>query len=221
MPVSFGIARRPGAGVAAGRLSSRQKSSLPAARLARARSRSPARADRRRDRGPASAGAGVDASVATEAEKRRAWSETGALAVDLESAVVGPHRRRRAGIPFVVAAGDRRSGRRELPPAALIPLAADGTPMARAVLASVLRRPRQMPALIGLARDTADGAGGASPARPARYAGSCWRLAAPSPVRHGGRSTYSAGRCRSSGISGAISPSVRTRAAATAAAFSG
>ncbi len=44
--------------------------------------------------------------------------------------------------------------RRELPPAALIPLADDGTPNLARVLACVLRRPRQVSALIGLARET-------------------------------------------------------------------
>ena len=39
-------------------------------------------------------------------------------------------------------------------PAALIPLAEDGTPNLALVLASVLRRPRQVGALFGLARET-------------------------------------------------------------------
>ena len=44
--------------------------------------------------------------------------------------------------------------RRELPPAALIPLAEDGTPAFSRVVAEVLRRPHQIAALFGLARET-------------------------------------------------------------------
>jgi adenosylhomocysteine nucleosidase len=91
--------------------------------------------------------------LATAAEKRRAWSETGALAVDLESDVVA-RIAASAGIPFVVMRAIADTAKRELPPAALIPLAEDGTPDLARVLASVLRRPRQIVALIGLARDT-------------------------------------------------------------------
>ena len=42
---------------------------------------------------------------------------------------------------------------RELPPAALIPLRADGMPALRRVLAEVARRPHQLGALVGLARE--------------------------------------------------------------------
>jgi hypothetical protein len=41
-----------------------------------------------------------------------------------------------------------------LPPAALIPLAEDGTPAFARVFQEVLRRPRQIAALFGLARET-------------------------------------------------------------------
>ena len=50
---------------------------------------------------------GASAILATEEDKSRAWRETGALAVDLESAVVA-RIARTAGIPFLVAAHDRR-----------------------------------------------------------------------------------------------------------------
>ena len=43
---------------------------------------------------------------------------------------------------------------RELPPAALIPLSEAGTPNLARVLGSILRRPRQIATLIGLARET-------------------------------------------------------------------
>ncbi|MGH7114388.1 MAG: hypothetical protein ACREE9_07820 [Stellaceae bacterium] len=96
---------------------------------------------------------GAAAILATTAEKRRAWSETGALAVDLESDVVA-RIAASAGIPFVVIRTIADTALRELPPAALIPLAEDGTPQLAQVLGSVLRRPRQFAALVGLARET-------------------------------------------------------------------
>ncbi len=96
---------------------------------------------------------GAAAILATTAKKSRAWSETGALAVDLESDVVA-RIASSAGIPFVVVRTIADTALRELPPAALIPLSEDGTPRIARVLASVLRRPRQFAALVGLARDT-------------------------------------------------------------------
>ncbi|MGA8551855.1 MAG: hypothetical protein WB678_16640 [Stellaceae bacterium] len=96
---------------------------------------------------------GAAGILATAAEKRRAWAETGALAVDLESDVVA-RIASAAGIQFVVLRAIADAACRELPPAALIPLADDGTPNLARVLACVLRRPRQVSALIGLARET-------------------------------------------------------------------
>jgi adenosylhomocysteine nucleosidase len=96
---------------------------------------------------------GATAILATEAEKSRAWSETGALAVDLESAVVA-RVATQAGIPFLVARTIADTACRELPSAALIPLSEGGTPNLARVLASVLRRPRQIGTLIGLALET-------------------------------------------------------------------
>jgi hypothetical protein len=59
-----------------------------------------------------------------------------------------------AGLPFAVlrAVGDPAAG--ELPEAALIGLAEDGTTAAGAVLMSCLGRPAQIPRLIGLAIET-------------------------------------------------------------------
>ncbi len=96
---------------------------------------------------------GASAILATEAAKSRAWSETGALAVDLESAVVA-RLASQAGIPFLVVRTIADTAYRELPPAALIPLSEAGTPNLARVLGSVLRRPRQIGALIGLALET-------------------------------------------------------------------
>jgi hopanoid-associated phosphorylase len=91
--------------------------------------------------------------IATPSEKRRVREETGALAVDLESDVVA-RIAASAGIPFLVVRTIADTVYRELPPAALIPLAEDGTPNLLRVLASVARRPRQVAALFGLARET-------------------------------------------------------------------
>jgi adenosylhomocysteine nucleosidase len=90
--------------------------------------------------------------LATKADKRRAWHDTGAIAVDLESVVVA-RAAAALGIPFVVLRAIADPATRELPPAALVPLSGDGKPALRQVLASVARRPQQLPTLFGLARE--------------------------------------------------------------------
>jgi adenosylhomocysteine nucleosidase len=96
---------------------------------------------------------GISRMLAGTDEKRRTWLETGALAVDLESDIVA-RIAASAGIPFVVVRTIADSAYRALPPAALIPLGEDGTPNLARVLGSVLREPRQVRALFGLARET-------------------------------------------------------------------
>jgi nucleoside phosphorylase len=96
---------------------------------------------------------GTSRIIAGTDEKRRTWIETGALAVDLESDVVA-RIAAAAGIPLVVVRTIADTAYRTLPPAALIPLAANGTPNLARVLGSVLREPRQLGALFGLARET-------------------------------------------------------------------
>jgi hopanoid-associated phosphorylase len=108
--------------------------------------------------------------LATEEDKARAWQETGALAVDLESAIVA-RVAEAAGIPFLVLRTIADPARRELPPAALIPLAGNGTPSFGRVMAEVVRRPGQISALFGLARETRQAlAALAGPARALRVA---------------------------------------------------
>lgn len=108
--------------------------------------------------------------LATEDDKARAWRDTGALAVDLESAIVA-RTAEAVGIPFLVLRTIADPAGRELPPAALIPLAADGTPAFTRVLREVLRQPRQIAALFGLARETRQALSAlAGPARALRYA---------------------------------------------------
>ena len=96
---------------------------------------------------------GSRAILATEDDKTRAWRDTGALAVDLESAIVA-RAAEAAGIPFLVLRTVADPSTRELPPAALIPLAENGTPAFIRVAAEVFRRPRQIASLFGLARET-------------------------------------------------------------------
>lgn len=113
---------------------------------------------------------GASTIIATQADKATAWRQTGALAVDLESAAVA-RAACAAGIPFVVLRTVADPERRALPPAALIPLAADGTPSLGRILAEVLRRPRQIAALFALARETRQALGAlAGPAHALRVA---------------------------------------------------
>ncbi len=96
---------------------------------------------------------GASNILSTESGKARAWRDTGALAVDLESAIVA-RAADAAGIPFVVLRTIADPATRQLPSAALVPLAHDGTPALIRVLGEVLRRPQQIAALFGLARET-------------------------------------------------------------------
>jgi nucleoside phosphorylase len=96
---------------------------------------------------------GASAILATEADKIRARRETGARAVDLESDVVA-RIAAQAGIPFLVVRTIADTVYRRLPPAALIPLTQAGTPDLMRVIGSVLRRPRQIGALLRLACET-------------------------------------------------------------------
>src|SRR5579864_3042478 len=90
--------------------------------------------------------------LATATDKRRAWQETGAIAVDLESVVVA-RAAAALGIPFLVLRAIADPATRVLPPAALVPLSAAGKPQVGQVLASVMRRPQQLPSLLGVARE--------------------------------------------------------------------
>ena len=96
---------------------------------------------------------GASAILPTEEDKARAWLRTGALAVDTESAIVA-RTAEAAGMPFLVLRTIADPATRELPPAALIPLSEAGKPAFLQVFREVLRRPRQIAALFGLARET-------------------------------------------------------------------
>jgi adenosylhomocysteine nucleosidase len=96
---------------------------------------------------------GAGSILATQIEKRRAWATTRALAVDLESEIVA-RTATALGIPFIVLRTIADTARRDLPPASLIPLRADGQPRVSRVFAAVLRRPSQLAGMIALAQET-------------------------------------------------------------------
>jgi len=96
--------------------------------------------------------AGVEAPVAEPADKRRLCDATGTVAVDMEShvaaAVAETH-----GLPFVACRVIIDPAHRSLPPAALVPLRANGTPDVAAVLWSLVRQPSQLPDLLRVTAD--------------------------------------------------------------------
>ena len=96
---------------------------------------------------------GAERIVASAAEKAWLHRRTGAVAVDLESAAVARHARL-AGLPFIVVRAIADPAERDLPGAACLALLPDGRPDLRAVVGSVLARPRQLPALLRTALDT-------------------------------------------------------------------
>jgi adenosylhomocysteine nucleosidase len=96
---------------------------------------------------------GASRILADAEAKRRARAQTGALIVDLESSAVA-RSAAAAGVAFIVVRAVADTASRSLPPAALIPLTAAGTPDFGHLAAAVLRRPGQIASLVGLARDT-------------------------------------------------------------------
>lgn len=95
---------------------------------------------------------GAGEIVATAAAKHWAYRETGALAVDLESDIVA-RIAGAAGIAFLALRAIADAADRDLPPAALVPLAKDGRAQLARVASALLRRPFQAAALMRLARD--------------------------------------------------------------------
>jgi adenosylhomocysteine nucleosidase len=104
--------------------------------------------------GDAAAILGVDTVVMTAAEKRRLWQQTGALAADLESGAVA-RAAHAHGLAFAVLRVVCDPADRDLPPAALAALDRAGLIGVGRVIASLLRQPSQVPALLALARDAA------------------------------------------------------------------
>ena len=98
--------------------------------------------------------AGSERVVATVSEKRALLETTGALAVDMESHAVAAVARE-AGVPFVILRALADPYDRVIPQAALETLKPDGRVRVSAVLGGVIREPRQLLALMRLARYTA------------------------------------------------------------------
>jgi len=94
---------------------------------------------------------GSDAIAATAAEKRLLHEQTGALAVDMESHVAARVAVRK-GLSFASLRVISDRAEDDLPPAALVGMRPDGGMALGAVLASLARAPRQLPALIRTGR---------------------------------------------------------------------
>lgn len=96
---------------------------------------------------------GVDTPIGNPAQKRATHETTGAGIADMESHIAArvavAHQ-----LPFAVCRVVADPAERSLPPAALVGMRIDGSIDAAAVLYSLLRKPRQLPALLRLARDT-------------------------------------------------------------------
>ena len=95
---------------------------------------------------------GADAIIASVAEKAALYATTGAIAVDMESHIAA-HVAQRHGLPFAILRTISDTADHALPPAALVGMKPDGGVALGAVLASLARDPRQVPALIRTGRD--------------------------------------------------------------------
>jgi adenosylhomocysteine nucleosidase len=95
-----------------------------------------------------------DRVVASAAEKAELHRATNALAVDMESARVAAAAARER-LPFVILRAVADPAAQDLPPAASVPLRANGRADVGAVLVSLAKEPKQIPALLGLAGETA------------------------------------------------------------------
>jgi adenosylhomocysteine nucleosidase len=107
-----------------------------------------------------------EAIAATVLEKRALYDRTGAAAIDMESGAVAAVARTR-NLPFAVLRAVCDPATADLPPAALAALDAVGSIAILRVLASLARRPAQLPALLRLSAQAA-----AARAALLRHAGS-------------------------------------------------
>lgn len=96
---------------------------------------------------------GASEPAASPSRKAELFRQTGAIAVDLESHLVA-RVAADAKRPFLVLRAVADPASRALPPAAVNGLDEQGAPALGRVLASVLRQPGQIPALLRLAGDT-------------------------------------------------------------------
>ena len=98
--------------------------------------------------------AGVDRPLSGVSDKRALHAEGGAVAADMESHIVG-RIAAESGLPFAILRVIADPAERQLPPAALVGMRSDGAIDFRAVLASLVASPSQLPALMRLTVDTA------------------------------------------------------------------
>jgi adenosylhomocysteine nucleosidase len=96
---------------------------------------------------------GFDSVVTDSRGKAKLHAQGGAVAVDMESLSV-VRVAKAHGVKFIVLRAVADEASRSLPPAALVGLDTKGRFAPYRVMASLFGRPRQLPALIGLARDT-------------------------------------------------------------------
>ena len=92
--------------------------------------------------------AGADQALATTAAKQALAARTGALVVDMESHAVAA-----AGVPFAILRVVVDPAARALPASVLAALDAHGRVNAIALMARLVRRPREVGSLLALARD--------------------------------------------------------------------
>ncbi|MBB2176015.1 hypothetical protein HLH21_08735 [Gluconacetobacter johannae] len=95
-----------------------------------------------------------DDVVVTAGRKGACFRRTGCAGLDMESGIVAGACAS-AGVPFAVLRVVCDPANRSLPPAAVLALGPDGGIGLGRILASVLRRPWQIPALVALGRDAA------------------------------------------------------------------
>jgi len=93
-----------------------------------------------------------DVVVATAAEKQALHAATDCVALDMESGAVAVAAQA-AGLPFAALRAICDPASRDLAPAATVAIKPDGALALSEIMTSLLRRPAQIPSLIGLARD--------------------------------------------------------------------
>ncbi|TLU72078.1 phosphorylase family protein [Lichenicoccus roseus] len=90
-----------------------------------------------------------DSAVDTPDEKRARFEASQCVALDMESGILA-EAASRAGLPFAALRAVCDPAGSGLPPAALVALGSDGRMLPGAIARSLLRRPYQVPALVGL-----------------------------------------------------------------------